>query len=450
MSFEPSLVAADPTLQESERCERLADMLKNIELPETRKRFLAPCLDLLPTLDPAGEQVARSLFYVGTTWRAHLQKVRDLRHLGRLMARRAVGVAFPDEISQVLDRATALDLEGIRAKLRQAVQTGLFPDAEAVAVLPLEAACLRHRTQHLADTADPYDMKGMARLLPLLRIHDELSDRLDVLHREACEGISQAPDLGLLKFLGDKEYGRVVQILREFPGGQELSELLEIQRKFQLDPPVLSALLTLGRTLRLPRPEANWLETLSFFLRAAAPGTSPVWRFRAPVASHLARVLERAGIRVAGGALEFAGSDLQLPALLDEHTASIDLSGGKKPPPPDWKGLVLSNITRDTLVVSFLNNPKCQRVPGLVETVVVNTRSMQILSLVATKRELYTGHQNKGVAAALLRSRCKIPMNLLRRFMHVRFVSRAELKDLAIRAPRADIQKEVGDYLKTI
>lgn len=450
MSFEPSLVAADPTMQESDRCERLSEMLKNIELPETKKRFLVPCLQLLPTADPPGEQVVRTLFYVGTTWRAHLQKVQDLRHTGRMLARRSVGAVFPPEVEAALDRASAMDLDSVRAKLRQAVQTGIFPDLETVAALPVEAVCLRQRTAHLADTADPYDMKGMARLLPLLRIHDELADRLDVLHREAVEGVSQAPDLGLLKFMGEKEYGRAAQVFREFPGGQELTDLLEIQRRLQLDPPVLSALFTLGRSLRLPRPEATWPEMLSFFLRAASADPVPVWRFRAPVPPQTARVLERAGIQCASGAVQFSAPDLVLPALLDEHTASIDLSGGKKPPPPDWKGLVLSNITRDTLVTSFLNNPKCVRVPGLVETVVVNSRSLQILSFIATKRELHLGHQNKGVPCALLRSRCKIPMNLLRRFMHVRFVSRADLKDLAIRAPRAEIQKEVGEYLKSI
>ena len=39
---EPSLSAVDPSVAESERCERLADMVRNIELPETRKRFLSP------------------------------------------------------------------------------------------------------------------------------------------------------------------------------------------------------------------------------------------------------------------------------------------------------------------------------------------------------------------------------------------------------------------------
>ncbi|MEN9307384.1 MAG: hypothetical protein RL173_1316 [Fibrobacterota bacterium] len=450
MSFEPSLVAADATLQESERCERFSEMLKNIELPETRKRFLAPCMQMLPGNDADTEQVLRTLFYVGTTWRAHLQKVQSLRHLGRLLARQSVGVPFQPEIAQVLDKARAMDLDALRQKLHAAVETGIFPDLEAVAALPLEAACLRQRTSHLADSADPYNMKGMARLLPLLRIFDELADRLEVLHRDAVDGVSQAPDLGLLKFMGEQEYGRAAQILREFPGGGELVELLEIQRKLQFDPPVLSALITLGRTLKLPRPDASWMEILAFFLRSAQPGLVAAWQFRAPVPAHVGKVLERAGIRNQAGTLSFTASGLQLPALLDEHTASIDLSGGRKPPPPDWKGLVLANITRDTLITSFLNNSKCVRVPGLVETVVVNSRSLQILSYIATKRDLYLGHQNKGVPAALLRSRSKIPMNLLRRFMHIRFVSKADLKDLSLRAARTDIQKEVGDYLKTI
>lgn len=450
MSFEPSLVAVDSTLQESERCEKIAEMLRNIELPETKKRFLSPCVPLLSGTAPEGEQALRTFFYVGTTWRAYLQKVQDLRHLRRIAARHSNGTRFVADLEAVVQRAEALDLDSVRRKLRAAVETGIFPDVETISVLPMEATCLRERTRHLADTADPYNMKTMARLLPLLRIYDELSDRLEVLHRDVQERVSQAPDLGLYKFMGEKEYVRATQVLREFPGGGELVELLAIQRVMQLDPPVLSALLTLGRTLKLPRPDAAWLEIASFFLRSAVFGPSPLWQFRCNVPMFLGKILARAGIRNESGTLSFSVADLQLPALLDADTASIDLSAGRKPPPPDWKGLVLSNITRDTLVTSFLNNSKCTRVPGLVETVVVNTSSVQILSYIATKRELHTGHQNKGVPTALLRSRCKIPINLLRRFMHLRFVPRAELKDLSIRAPRAEIQKEVGMYLETI
>ncbi|MBK9579301.1 MAG: hypothetical protein IPK50_18445 [Fibrobacterota bacterium] len=449
MSFELSLLAADSTVPEPDRCEKLSEIIRNIELPERRKSFLTPAVGTLSTLEPTGEAVIRTLFHVGTTWRNFLLRVRHLRNLRKLRFRRERGETFGPEVDAVVDSVLGVDLEAYAQAIDHAVQTGIFPDPAVISILPLEAACLRERTRNLADTADPYNMKIIARLLPLLRIHDELADRLEVLNREVTNGISQAPDLGLIKFLGEKEYGALGKVLAEMPSGRELSELFSIQRRLQLDPPILSALFTLARSLRLPRPDAPWLEMLSFWFRAVDP-SSPHWTLRCTVPPYMAKLLDRGGVRIEGATLSFSAGDLVLPALLDAHTASVDLSSGRKPPPPDWKGLVLSNITRDTLITSFLANHKCVRVPGLVECVVVNSRSLQILSLIATKRDLYTGHQNKGVPAALLRSRSKIPMSLLRRFIHIRFVSRAELKDLAIRAPRADVQKEIEMYLATI
>lgn len=448
MSFEPSLLAADTTLQEPDRCERLSEMFRNIELPETRKRFLSPALQTLSGKDPSGEAVLRTLLYVGTTWRAHVRKASGLHSLSRLLALRSAGRVFAPELEETLRAWSGADLVRLRADLGRSVEDGSFPDAAAISVLPVEAACLRERARALADAADPYDMKAMARLLPLLRIHDELADRLDTLHRDSAAGAVQDPDLGLVKFLGDKEYERLEQLVREMPGLSELPELWSAQRRFQLDPPVISALLTIGRTLNLPSPEAGWLETALFWFRSA--GADPSWRLRAPIPPAVGTILSRAGVSAGNGAVRFRALDLVLPSLLDENTSSLDLASGRKPPPPDWKGLVLSNITRDTLIASFLGNPRCTRVPGLVECVVVNTRSMQILSTIASKRDLHTGHQNKGVPAALLRSQSRIPMSLLRRFIHIRFVSRPELRDLALRAPRPEVAKEIGEYLKTI
>lgn len=444
---EPSLSAVDPSVAESERCERLADMVRNIELPETRKRFLSPLFALLHGDDPAGEHALRTLLYVGTTWRAHIQKTQGLRNIARLLMRRGIGAAFEGELASVLDRAAALDLDACRAALSESVETGIFPSREVASVLPFEAACLRERTRWLADNADPYSMRTMARLLPRLRIYDELADRLDTLDREAREGVSQDPDLGLLRFLGDKEYGRLVQIVQEMGLGAILP-VWEMQRRILLDPPVVSVLMSLSRTLRLPKPDATWLDRAAFWPTCLQADGS--FRVGAPVPPAAAKLLSRGGITCGTGGIAFRTGDLDLPLLLDEHTLSADLSGGSRPKPPDWKGLVLSNITRETLLLSILNNPKCQRVSGLVETVVVNCKSTQVLSFIATKRELHTGHQNGGVPAALLRCRMKIPLTLLRRFIHLRFVSRAELKDIAQRAPRPEVAKEVADYLTNI
>lgn len=444
---EPVLAAIDPSVGENNRCERLAETVRNIELPETRKRFLSPLFALLQGTESDGEHALRTLLFVGTTWRAHLQKTCGLRNLQRLLQRRSIGIRFEGEIAEVMERSSLFDLSTCRAILVDAVDTGVFPAREVVAVLPLEAACLRERTRWLADNADPYSMRTMARLLPRLRIYDELADRLDTLDREASEGVSQEPDLGLLRFLGAKEFDRLCQIVREL-GAESLLPVWEMQRRMLLDPPLVSAFLSLSRTLRLPREGATLLEQAAFWALCAQEDGS--FRARASVPPHVARLFERAGIVCGPGGIAFRPGELDLPLLVDAHTMSADLSGGKRPSPPDWKGLVLSNITRETLLLSILNNPKCQRVPGLVEAVVVNCRSNQVLSHIAMKRELHTGHQNKGVPLALLRSRMKIPMTLLRRFIHLRFVTRADLKDLAVRAPRKEVAQEVADYLASI
>lgn len=444
---EPVLAACDPTIADSDRCERLAEMVRGIELPETRKRFLGPLFGLLQTTAPEGEQGLRTLLYVGTTWRAHLQKVRGLRNLHRMLARRSVGVAVPEVLVPVLDAASGLGLPALRAALSEAVETGVFPPRDVVSVLPLEAACLRERTRWLADNADPYNMKVMARLLPRLRIYDELADRLDTLDRESAEGTSQEPDLGMVRFLGEKEFGRLRAIVSEM-GLEPLLQVWDVQRRLQLDPPVWSCLMTLSRTLQLPSASASWLERAAFWTSHVEPGG--VFRIPSQVPPASVRLLTRAGISCGPGGIGFRASDLDLSVLLDEHTLSVDLSGGTRPKPPDWKGLILSNITRETLILSLLDNPKCSRVAGLVEVVVVNCRSAQILCHIAQKRELHTGHQNKGVPVALLRSRMKIPMTLLRRFIHLRFVTRAELKDLAVRAPRPEVAAETAAYLASI
>ncbi|HOX51307.1 MAG TPA: hypothetical protein PKY05_07455, partial [Fibrobacteria bacterium] len=338
MSSELSLLAADSSIPEPERCEKLSGIVRQIELPERRKAFLAPSIQVLGQSTPEGEAALRTLFFVGTTWRNHLAKVDRLVHVRKLNARRERGECFGETLDPLLDSLAGVDLSLYAQALRNAVETGIFPDPSAVSILPFEAACLRERTRHLADIADPYNMRTMARLLPLLRILDELADRLDVLHAEATQGVTQEPDLGLVKFLGDKEFQAVGRFLQEDAFGRELWELLGIQRRLQLDPPVLSALFTLSRSLALPRPEAGWLEMLSFWLRSVDP-SGPRWTVRCSVPAYLVKLLVRGGVRAEAGGLSFSVTDLVLPALLDAHTASVDLSSGRKPPPPDWKGL---------------------------------------------------------------------------------------------------------------
>jgi hypothetical protein len=440
----PAQIAADSGLDESERCERLCEVFKNVEMPEMRARLLAPLVQAVLGDEQEGETVLRTLLFVGTTWRNHVRRVAGLPNLRRLQLRRAHGTECLPRAAEALDRAAGIDLDAVRQDLSKAMQGGDFPSA-AAAVLALEAAALRERGRMLADAADPYSMRTMARLLPRLRLYDELADRLDLLSREA--GALSVPDLGLARFLGEREYDKFCQVFAGIPGGESLGRVLALQRRLQLDPQQVSALLTVSRSLGLPAVPSRWAQQIEFWLSQLSAGV-PV---RLPVPNGPAmRILERGGVRAIPGGAEIDPARLDLSRLLGADTMSISLAGGKRPPPPDWKSLVMCNITRETLLVALLNNPKVVRVPGLVEAIVNNCRSSQVLSLIAQKRELHTGHQNQGVPAALLRSRVKIPMTVLRRFIHLRFVSRGELKELANRAPRPEVAKETAQYLASI
>ena len=76
-------------------------------------------------------------------------------------------------------------------------------------------------------------------------------------------------------------------------------------------------------------------------------------------------------------------------------------------------------------------------------------RSLRVLTLVATRRELFTGFANKNVPLNLLKSPCKIPLTLLRKFVHIRYVDKMSLARLTSRGGgiRDDVRREIQRYL---
>ncbi len=106
------------------------------------------------------------------------------------------------------------------------------------------------------------------------------------------------------------------------------------------------------------------------------------------------------------------------------------------------KSLVMTNIQSVSVLLGFLRNPKVTSIPGLVEDIVNRTRNPQIISTIAHDRTLHTGFANKGVAVACLRSPVNVSVKTLRKFCHVKYVSKVELKRMA--ADRTGIRKEVA------
>lgn len=106
-------------------------------------------------------------------------------------------------------------------------------------------------------------------------------------------------------------------------------------------------------------------------------------------------------------------------------------------------------MDNDSFLVELLNNPKASSKPGIVELVSVRCRSLRVLSLVATRRELFTGYANKNVPLNMLMNPAKIPLTLLRKFIHVRYVDKMTLQRLTGRGGniRGEVKREIQRYL---
>jgi len=110
------------------------------------------------------------------------------------------------------------------------------------------------------------------------------------------------------------------------------------------------------------------------------------------------------------------------------------------------KQLVMANIQSVSVLLGFLRNPRMTAIPGLVEEVVNRTRNPRIIATIASDRTLHKGFANKGVAVACLRSPVNVSVKVLRKFCHVKYVSKVELKRMA--ADRTGIRKEVAREIK--
>jgi hypothetical protein len=118
----------------------------------------------------------------------------------------------------------------------------------------------------------------------------------------------------------------------------------------------------------------------------------------------------------------------------------------------DLRDLVKANIQNESVISGLLGVPRVANLAGLIEWVVVRSRSIKILLEIANRRELYTGAANRNVPKALLWHPTPIPVSAIRKFVHVRFVDRAELVALCARGSRArsEVRQMAAMYLDSL
>ncbi len=140
-----------------------------------------------------------------------------------------------------------------------------------------------------------------------------------------------------------------------------------------------------------------------------------------------------------------------LSALGDRLPAAADGAGADDPEAEAAKlaldrmrmrKLVLDNIMSTSVLLEYLRDPKVTSIPGLVAEVVNRTRNSQVIEVVVGNRALHTGFANKAVPLACLRSPVNVPVKTLRKFIHVKYVSKVDLKRLA--SDRTGVRREIG------
>ena len=118
----------------------------------------------------------------------------------------------------------------------------------------------------------------------------------------------------------------------------------------------------------------------------------------------------------------------------------------------DYKFLILSNLDNSTFLKHILENPKFSSKPGVVSLISLKCKSSDVLTKIASRRELYTGFANKDVPKNLLMNPARVPVTALRKFIHVRYIDKMSLRQMASKRGkggqiREEIRREIEKYL---
>jgi len=361
------------------------------------------------------------------------------------------------------------------------------------AMVRLECDAYQERVSRLAGTIDPFRVTAVMRALPLLnRADGEIRD---------LSQLANWLEAGDLDSAFHRRIPREHEVLDESerPGlnaayttNAQLAPLAVLRREFLAEPTSLrhlvgpaARLLALGRALQrrgLRDHELDLVSAIGLVLAHRSIG-----RFRldlpADLAATVGQVLMSASGAEAGWlrGLELDGTTLRvaepqlglgdrvwrhdLPTLgemlldaesdvADETDEGTDKDNSRDDDTSAFavKQMVLNNVGSVSILLGFLRNQKVTSIPGLVADVVRRTRSGRVLEVVASDRTLYTGHPNKEVPRALLESPVNVSVKMLRRFIHVKYVSKTDLRRMARDKSRLrkEVCREIDQYLDSL
>lgn len=323
-----------------------------------------------------------------------------------------------------------------------------------------EIHLLEKRVSLLAAAIDPYDTRWMARLLPILsRFDQDVEHMKSVVSRLATYKPFHERSLSIEHVISTGEVTKLVRALEGDPGTRGLARVISLMREAPVLDRQFAHLVAAVHGTALLRAESRkepapvLLETLLRVLEQ--PSGAPMQiRLESETAQALwSRLREMGLVLVAPGILqvperESGGSELVLP----DGCPRLPEAEGKNNQEMSLRQLLSSQIHNDQFVLGILENQKAVAMPGIVELVASRSRSLRVLDKICRVRNLHTGLVNKKVPAVLIQNPAPIPTRSLRRFIHVRFISKVDLRQIA-RNPaglRSEVHRELVGYLKTL
>jgi hypothetical protein len=356
----------------------------------------------------------------------------------------------------VLSRLHQRAQEHIKALVAGGIQSNELSWLRGLAETELEARA--QRLENMAERVGAYDGRAIARILPhLSREEERIRDTRHMLVQwpETDELCRRSPVL--VNFLEERSYRKLVDALETTAGGRELAHVLRLlpQRV-----PVTRSLLFVAATLRavqaaMPANASHPLDaarSLMVALQIMQPDGSVLLAIDEEQARCLKPLIERLSFESPRpGTLCLRYHDDLHYQLLSPDGTPVLVEAARQVP-RDIRQLVLDNLQNEHMLCGFLGSPRVVSSPGLVEIVVRRTRSIKILLDIANRRELHTGHANGNVPEALLTHPSNIPVSALRKFVHVRYVDRSALTNMANRGTRVrpEVRNMALAYLKSL
>ncbi len=333
--------------------------------------------------------------------------------------RRALSEADDRWDEAVSERARA-EIEALDMKIRNIIAS-LDPDRRGAVAIYLGSMCEENR----------FKMQALGESLG-----DGRSDPLIL--RRGLENI----------------WDNTIASLRESEAGNLLADMFDAQTQKTHTLPQLKAGASLLRSLNMHpeiRKVTGSIDLPSCLYHVITSAGDGIIETMVPKGTRLDAIRDSSGFKFEDEVLTIDLARISRGTFVDDDgmPINVDWTIATLDKQLSYKSLVLSYMDNDSFLIEMLNNPKVSAKPGIVDLISMRCRSLRVLSLVATRRELFTGFANKNVPLNLLKSPCKIPLTLLRKFVHIRYVDKMSLARLTGRGGgiRDDVRREIQRYL---